>query len=109
MQISKGITQQEIYESTYIQNLKAIQKKRNTTSLENFTKSKVLFGVRGSSMSFNTNLSRINDHLDFVNSDYAKLKEITTRLNISMKQRLNKFAFDQQTHVNDLLNPTPAR
>ena len=44
-----------------------------------------LKGVRDPSMSYNSNMSKIQDHLDFMKSDFAKFKEITARLNISMK------------------------
>ena len=44
-----------------------------------------------SSMSFPI---RITDHLNYVKSDFAKFKEITARLNIALKQRLNRTAFD---------------
>lgn len=98
--ITQGISQQEIYETTYIQNLKTIQKNRTKSTREPATGS-------GSSnmLPFNSKITKIQDHLDFMNSDFAKFKEITARLNICMKQRLGQTAFDQQLHVNEVLHP----
>jgi len=43
-------------------------------------------------------------HANLKKSDFAIFKEITAKLNVSMKHRLGKTAFDQQTHVNQVLS-----